>query len=363
MKLLYSLTGLIVWVTFSSTAQITLTSADFPASGQSYRISLADTLLALDPEPTGENYSWDFSFLEPLSQSEEAWVTPFETNILYFLLFGTSNMAQEVALPPIPGLELTDAFNFYQRNSGSFSQTGLAGLFTGIPIVIPFEDADRIAAFPLTYGSTDSDASVFEFEVPTIAALREERLRESLVDGWGTLITPYGSFDLLRQIAIVNIRDSLSGSLGEIVLERQTIEYRWLGVGTGVPLLQIDVQVLGETPVISRIAYQDSLRAEEPPIGLSMPSLINAQLFHNPAMDLVMLQGSAAAATEIHLQLVDAFGRTVRSWPAQSLPAGTFTLPLNLNDCSTGLYWLQAWPSHSLPGEGVPLLTRPLLLQ
>jgi hypothetical protein len=363
MKSLFTLTGLLLCASLETTAQITLTSTDFPASGQTYRISLADTLLAIDPQPSGEDFTWDFSFLESVSQSEEAWVTPFETNILYFLLFGTSNLAQEVLLPAIPGLELTDAFNFYQRSSASFSQTGLAGLFTGIPIVISFEDADRLAAFPLTYGSIDSDVSAFEFEVPTIATLREERSRESLVDGWGTLISPYGTFDVLRQIAIVNIRDSLSGSPGEFVLERQTIEYRWLGAGSGVPLLQIDVQVLGETPVISRIAYQDSLRTEEPPLGLSTLSLKDVQLFPNPAKEQVMLQGQATAATTMNLLLVDAFGRTIRSWPAQSLPAGSFTLPLNLNGCSTGLYGLQAWPDQSLPGEGAPLFSRLLLLQ
>ncbi|MBI1193219.1 MAG: hypothetical protein GC205_08600 [Bacteroidetes bacterium] len=363
MKATFVLSVLLGVLTTAANAQLTLTSADFPATGQTYRISLADTLLAIDPAPTGEDFTWDFSFLEPVSQSEEGWVTPFETNILYFFLFGTSNMAQELSLPVIPGLELTDAFNFYQRNSGAFSQTGLAGLFTGIPIVIAFEDADRIAAFPLTYGSIDSDASAFEFEVPTLAALREERQRESLVDGWGTLITPYGTFDVLRQIAILNIRDSLSGSLGEFVLERQTIEYRWLGAGTGVPLLQIDVQVLGETAVISRIAYQDSLRSVEPPVGLTTPLLSNAQLFPNPAQNQVWLQGTTSRPTEMSLQLLDALGRTVRTWPPQQLPAGNFSLPLNLNGCSAGLYWLHAWSGAARSGEGIPHFVQPLLIE
>jgi hypothetical protein len=183
------------------------------------------------------------------------------------------------------------------------------------------------------------------------------------VDGWGTLITPYGTFDVLRQIAIVNIRDSLSGSLGEFVVERQTIEYRWLGAASGVPLLQIDVQVLGETPVISRIAYQDSLRNDEPPLGLPTTALADVALFPNPAREQLWLQGSTSAATEINLQLVDASGRTVQSWPAQTLPAGTFTLPLKLNNCSTGLYWLQAWSSAALSGEGAPHFVRPLWLE
>jgi len=363
MKVNFILSTLLAVFCATATAQISINSTDFPAAGSSFRLSLADTLLALDPEPTGEAFTWDFSFLEPLSQSEENWVTPFETNILYFFLFGTSNLAQEVSVPEIPGLELTDAFNFYQRNSGNFSQTGLAGLFTGIPIVISFEDADRIAAFPLNYGDTDSDASAFEFEVPTIAALREERQRESEVDGWGTLITPFGSFEVLRHKSIVNIRDSLSGSLGEFVLARQTIEYRWLGAGSGMPLLQIDVQEVAGASVISRIAYQDSLRSDEPPVGLQNQATSGWSLSPNPTFGNSLLRGQLNSDAVLAFQLLDASGRLIKEWPTVHTPAGAFAIPLDLSGCAPGLHWLRTSSlKTTLSGQGFLLYLQPILI-
>ncbi len=322
----------------SAKAQITITAADLPSTGNTYRISLADTLLALDPEPTGEDFTWDFSFLDPITQFEENWVSPLETDILYFLLFGISNMAQSVALPAIPGLELTDAFNFYEKNSSAFAQTGLAGKLAGLPVVIPFDDEDRVVEFPLEYGNTERDESEFSVVVPSIAELREERVRESIADGWGTLITPYGTFDVLRLKSVIEIRDTLSGSLGNFLVERLTIEYRWLGAGQGLPLLQIDLQETSGLSFITRIAYLDSLREE--PIGFTEPSISEWSLLPNPALSTVLLRGSIKKQISLEPILIDGTGRVAKQWPVIDAQSGHLECQLDLSGCPPGMYWL-----------------------
>jgi hypothetical protein len=335
-------------------AQITIASADLPSAGNSFLLSTADTLLALDPEPTGENYTWDFSFLEPVAQSTENWVSPLETDILYFFLFGSSNVAQSVFLPEIPGLELTDAYNFYQKNSSKFAQSGLAGKFTGLPIVIPFENEDRIFSLPLNYGDSETDESAFEFEVPTVANLREERSRSNTVDGWGTLITPFGSFDVLRHKSVVDIRDTISGSLGNFSVERRTIEYRWLGNGTGLPLLQIDAQEITGMSFVSRIAYQDSLRVE--PLGINATLFQQSDLFPNPAQTAVTLRGQLTRSSSLQTDLLNTSGQVLRSWPAEPAPAGALLRTYGLTGIAPGSYWLRV---HTPLEE----LTLPLQIQ
>ncbi len=338
-------------------AQISISSSDFPGTGSNYRISLADTLIGLDPEPSGPDFVWDFSFLQPVTQSAENWVSPLATDILYFLLFGSSNLAQPLSVPEIPGIELADAYNFYQKSSGAFSQTGLAGKFTGIPIVIPFDNADRIFSFPLNFGDEEEDESVFELIVPTLLELREERMRQSEVDGWGTLITPFGSFDVLRHKSTIDIRDTLSGTLGNFAVERRTVEYRWLGEGSGIPLLQIDVQESSGFTVISRIAYQDSLRNNEPvPTGW-MPTVAGAaqnssfRLYPNPAGAEVWLSAHLAFAGRLNLELFDQSGRQLRAWTFDPLRADEHQLKLEINNLNPGLYWLQVQhQSSSAPG-------------
>ncbi len=322
---------------FAGNAQITITSADMPFSGGSYRTSLADTLLFLDPTPTGANFTWDFSSLNPVAQNVENWVSPTSTDILYFLLFGISDVAQDVPVPELADIPLEDAFNFYASSSSQFAQVALAGKVGGVPLPIAFDNSDIWFRLPMNFGDTDTDASVFELAVPGVGGVLEERFRSNEVDGWGTLITPYGTFDVLRHRSEIDIRDSLTGGLGDFVIERRTIEYRWFGNGHGIPLLQIDVQEVAGISQVSRIAYMDSVRDLGTGTSIAAPVLENVQLYPNPAADFVQLQGQPLGDAAVALELVDALGRSVRTW--QESPAGQpMNRRLDLEDLPAGRY-------------------------
>jgi hypothetical protein len=321
-------------------AQITLTQADMPSTGSNYRYSLADTLLFLDPAPAGAGFTWDFSFLSPVAQSEESWVAPTSTDILYFLLFGISNVAQALPVPEVSGFELEDAYQFFQNNASGFRQTAIAGKVGGIPLPIAFDDADIWFRFPMNFGDTDTDASAFELVLPGVASITEERSRANTVDGWGTLITPFGTFDVLRHRSEIDIRDSVSGSLGEFVIERRTIEYRWLGAGAGVPLLQIDVQEVAGLQQVSRIAYQDSLRDLGGSTAIAPVALSAPRLYPNPAVDRVTVEGALSGEAALQPRLLDAGGRVLRQWPETSA-SGAFRHDLDLDGLPAGRYWLE----------------------
>ena len=338
-RLSAGLLGLAVLSSVPLTAQISITSADMPSAGQSYRVSVADTLLFVDPDPTGASFTWDFSFLTPASQTVENWVGPFDTDFLYFLLFGASNVAQAIPVPEIADLPLEDAFNFYNRNSANLAQTGIAGKVGGVPLPIAFTNSDILFQFPMNFGNTNNDASEFEFEVPGLAGLLEERERANEVDGWGTLITPYGTFPVLRHRSVVDIRDSLTGSFGEFTIERRTIEYRWLGNGSGIPLLQIDVQEIAGISTVSRIAYQDSVRDFS--TGLLSLDQTDWRVYPNPAHDALRVSGRLAEPTVMHWRLFDATGREAQAWPAEQATLGTYQQRLALGAHSPGTYILE----------------------
>ncbi len=342
--------ALLVAIGVVNHALSTLNAADWPGSGQSYLLSQADITLSLDPEPSGEDFLWDFSGLVHASQFQESWVAPSSTDLFYFPLFAVSNMAQALAIPVIPGLELTDTYQFFSKNSSRFAQTGLAGKFSGIPLPIAFSQEDRWAEFPMNYGDTLRSASSFLFSLPGVIDLREERLRRARVDGWGTLITPFGSFEVLRQRAELDIRDSLSGSLGEFVVERRSIEYRWLGAGSGIPLLQIDVQEAAGISAISRIVWLDSLRSSEPPpSGLSEQAWNNLRIGPNPARDVIRISGILPLAQRCQPVLYDALGRPCKNWPEVSLGPGQVEQILSLDGTAPGVYWLGGIGAGGMP--------------
>jgi hypothetical protein len=94
-----------------------------------------------------------------------------------------------------------------------------------------------------------------------------QRIRSSEVDGWGNLITPFGTFATVRVKSTLNIHDSIyvdSLAIG-FGFDRNIIEYKWLGKGYGIPLLQINE----EGPLVTA-TYLDSCRMSAQPLSVTL---------------------------------------------------------------------------------------------
>ena len=65
--------------------------------------------------------------------------------------------------------------------------------------------------------------------------------REVEVDGWGTLILPSGSYEVLRTRTYLTATDDVFiEQLGEpFTIDREQVTYQWWGAGMGFPLLEI----------------------------------------------------------------------------------------------------------------------------
>jgi hypothetical protein len=100
----------------------------------------------------------------------------------------------------------TDFQFFTEKNEQAFDLLGVYGDATGEgqPIPIAFEPEFRLLSFPSTYGTEFSNTSTitltfpadFPFESITVKITFE---RESSIDGWGTITTPFGTFNTIRQ--------------------------------------------------------------------------------------------------------------------------------------------------------------------
>jgi hypothetical protein len=98
--------------------------------------------------------------------------------------------------------------------------------------------------------------------VPQTAYLRQRQLRVNKADGWGTLITPFGTFATLRIVSTLQARYtiSLQGQIDTVADAPVTREYKWLGKEQGIPLLRIiTTEVLGQETV-ALVEYRDVYR-------------------------------------------------------------------------------------------------------
>lgn len=246
MKTLFgSFTALFLIIQIQTQAQITITRNDMPVIGDTIRVSTATNLPDIDPSLTGPSYTWDFSSLEPVSQTVEEYVSINTTPFLYQIVFNqnVANLASPVTdIDFVPGFEITDAYVYYRATTGSYTRPGYAATIMGIPVPMKFDQAELLYTFPLQYNSSaDSSISNYSIGLPGMGYFSIERKRVNQVDGWGSVTTPYGTFEALRVKSTVYERDSLyldSIQTGFPLL-RNYIEYHWLGNEQSIPLLTI----------------------------------------------------------------------------------------------------------------------------
>lgn len=262
---------ILVWMASQSPmlfAQITIHSSDMPQLGDTLRVSLS-AMVPQGYEQTGTGMNWDFASLEAQTQRLDSFINPNATPTAYYIFFGLLSGANLASpLSDLPGLPFTDGFNFYKKDNSAYSDLGLAYRTADIPIIpAKYDTPDKYYQFPMTYGQTWSSNAGFTLSLPGTGYISRQKNRTSEVDGWGTLTTPFGSFQTLRVKSIIAEHDSIYiDSLGlGYGLDRTITEYKWLGNNQGIPLLQ----VTEEGPLVTA-TYRDFYRMPFQPLSVTL---------------------------------------------------------------------------------------------
>lgn len=216
-----------------------------PDVGDTIRLSNAAILTGFDPSSTGPDYYWDFTTLEPQNQVVEGYVSTQSTPFLYQIIFNTNvaNLASPIAgINFLPGFEVTEAYIFYKESNTNYVRAGYAATIAGVPVPMKFDLPELLYTFPLEASSpADSSSSNYSLSFPGIGYFSIDRKRVNVVDGWGTIATPFGNFNTLRVRSTVYEYDSLyidSIQFGTPI-NRIYTEYKWIASGHSIPVLTI----------------------------------------------------------------------------------------------------------------------------
>lgn len=292
-------------------AQIGISSSDMPQAGDTIRKSSALNIAGYDFTVTGEDYTWDYGGLNPVAQSVDTFVSVSSTPWLYQIVFLTSaNLAKPLQdFDQIPNFQVTDAYEYYNNKSSGFSLVGFAVTLNGLPFPNKFDSPDKIYQFPLQYGNVDSSFSTYDIGVPGLGYVGGWKKRVNNADGWGTLITPFGSFETLRLRSSISQYDSVYiDSLGMgFPLMREYTEYKWLGQDFGVPLLEVVDDALN--PVVN---YIDSVRNLLTGTGKNYMEDGDLTIYPNPASEKFTLEARFSEIPgEIYISIADQKGTIV----------------------------------------------------
>lgn len=230
-------------------AQPTITMNDMPAVGDTIRFRSTLLGMGIDYQQTGTNFTWDFSSLSGSTVGADTFLSVSSTNLVYQLAFNLPfdpNKANLASPQPditfIPNLPLTNIVNFYRKATASYGFWGFGASVAGVPIPIKFNAQDILYKFPLSATSVpDSTGVSFSQGIPGLGYLSIQKKRVNIVDGWGTMITPAGSYSTLRVKSTVQETDSIyidSLNMG-FAIPHNYIEYKWLTNGKGLPVMKV----------------------------------------------------------------------------------------------------------------------------
>lgn len=319
-----------------------ITADDMPVAGDTLRLSVAATLPAGAPALTqvGENQTWNYAGLVPTSQRVEAY-NSFASSAMGLQLFyfglgaNKATLAMPQALPLPAGVTLpvpvTNTQEFFNLTANSFYSVGFGGVLNGTAVPVGYASGnDVLYNFPTTYTSSMLSNSVVNISLPNTGFFSRKRQRINRADAWGTVTTPYGTFQALRVVTSLNDHDSVqvgvaTGQGFTLPLRR---EYKWLAKGQHVPVLTIITAEVAGVEQVTGVEYRDSYRRITAPLAARNAALeAGFQPYPSPsAVGTALRVVVPAGAGPLTLTGADVLGRQLFS---RALPAGATSTTLD----------------------------------
>ncbi|WP_306643588.1 T9SS type A sorting domain-containing protein [Sanyastnella coralliicola] len=331
-------------------AQITITQDDMPSPDSSYFVTNAGLFNDYDFSETGFEYTWDYSDLEPAGQQERNYIEVSEAPFSYQFLFNNPFDQEHLADHAIQTdgfqvgeFSLDDFYEFYQLDEEAYTIVGYGATINSIPIPGVNDPVDNVYEFPLDYADFYESYSEWEVEVPTLGAYKLEQSRDVDVDGWGTLITPYGEFEVIKVRMEIDANDSLYIDFIQqgFTFERNSVEYHWLAKEEGIPVLRV-IENLG---LVSQILYKDIEEEEEEPDNVDELLLAQMDFYPNPTRGGLYISNLPAGASV-----------TVYSLDGKVLEQGIQFGFVDLSNFANGFYLVEVQTTNAVRRERINLV-------
>ena len=286
-------------------AQVTITDADFP-SADYLAISGRDTSSFIGLGTPGASQTWDFSAYVPANSDTSHFTgSTFTGNPLFpAATFSSCAMAAGFSMcsygyKTISGMYLVGA----EQN---ISVTGMT-----IHNMVFMSPYNQFVAFPLAYTNSRSYTYKQEQIAEYTPAAPSDSVRtiyhrtvDQVCDGWGTLITPYGTYNALRLQQIQGNIDTTynhapggAWTMGSTTSLSYDTTYTWFAPGIGTV-----ATLFGHSP--TRYSFYKPAGTT----GMAAPQQAEVAAWPNPAREVLNVTNLAAGTD---LRLSDFTGRIV----------------------------------------------------
>jgi PKD repeat protein len=270
-----------------SFAQTTYLSSDFAVVNEQFIVSHSTTgLVGNDFVQTGANFNWNYSTLTPSTQETLLYQNPnnagYKTIWCFFngYLFNCNsqfnnnfNLATKLTDGiQIQGYGLSNLIDHLKKSTTLLENKMLGASITfggtTLPIVASYQTPDVIYQFPIAYNDNYTTNNAINVDLTSLGVpiqYASTGQRTNLVNGWGSLTTPFGTFPNVLKMKTTVVNNSTvtaNGTPTQTTLT--TISYKWFDPAYGIPVLQVDGNEAASQFVPTTITYFDIQRCLTP---------------------------------------------------------------------------------------------------
>lgn len=346
MKRIYLLFIVNAWtLLIIAQSPITLSNSNMPGSGDTLRFTNFQVSTAGNYTQTGTNFNWDLSLVSSTTEGLRSYKSSLQTP--YALFFLNANEYGEKISDTIGAgpLTLTNYYNFYKKQStpvNAFIADGVGMTFSSVPIPSYYSDKDELYNFPMTYPKYDS--TTFKFTTTTAGFIpisySKVGYRVTVVDGWGTVKTPYGTENCLRLVTTQYAMDSIKNTIVPIPLGFPNYQrsYQWMTLNSKIPYVEITGNLAGTNFTPTQARYRGY---EKSKVVTSFESSEDAirnplSIYPNPVKEELWLQKTGE--NESTYEIYDLNGKLLTSAKAGFSQGRT---SINVSALQTGVYFLK----------------------
>lgn len=266
---------LMVCTCFVAKSQSVYTASNYAKIGDTIYLTSA-MLDTFDFSLTGPGKVWNYVTLNGISQQQLIFRNPKSTGFTqlqwpYIYNAGNVNISstnnQSIAVGP---LEESDNNDYYLNNTGALAlkASSFRVSYNNVSINIKniYSQADTLYKFPLNYTDSFKSNAAYVTSIPSVYYNQQITTRANKVDGWGTVVTPFGSFThCLRVTSAVVQTDTFSFyGTGMPAITTQYREFKWLDTSRGYPVLYVKQMKTTAGYVTSLIQYMDKQQYFQP---------------------------------------------------------------------------------------------------
>ena len=270
MKYLCLISALLMLTISVNSQNITIDNSDMPTPNI-YTVSKMANI-TFNPDETGTDYTWDFSFLDYDTQVNDTFFSVSDAPYVYQYSYNNPLDPEHKATVvqntgtitnAIQVIEITDNYDYFKNSSSLYVKVGAGSTINGVPTVMKYDDVENITTnFPIVMDATNSSVSSAGNDIPSIGYYGQTVDRVNIVDGFGELTTPYGAFQTVRIKSILNVRDTIyydDYSFGTAFDRPEAVEFNWYADNQSIPLLTVTSTVGNNYSA----TYKDSIRSTE----------------------------------------------------------------------------------------------------